>query len=102
MSKRKNYILHAERGDLESAKDCLRHAEIRLKGEERGMGVAERGLVDTLLRSANRHLSRVVRTDETSALEVRIAAAHRLRAALDCRLARSDFRVVEGGKGMLS
>ena len=79
----------------------IEQAEIRLGREELGLP-PERGLCLLMLQNATHILASVTRTDETAGLELRIAETHRQRAALDVRLARSDFRVVAGGKGVLS
>lgn len=95
-----------EKRAMDLAERNLHQAEIRLKGEETNGIIVERGLVKLLLDNANDHLSRIVRTvaneKKVKDMELRIAEAHRLRAALDCRLQRNSFRLVNGGEGVLS
>lgn len=91
----------AEHTTLDLIRRNLEQAEIRNAREDVDLP-PERGLVLLLLSNATQMLKGITRTEDTSALERRIAEAHRVRAAHDCKMARENFRVVPGGRGVLS
>lgn len=89
---------YAQREAIDLCRRNIEAAEIRLAREDNGLEPCERGLINLLLANASRDIKLITRTEDTDALELRIAQAHRLRAALDCRLRRDSFRVVDGGQ----
>lgn len=87
---------HQEKADLDLVRRNLEQAEVLLARENVGLP-SESTLANLLLQNATRLLHNVTRTVETNDLELRIAQASRLRAAIDCRQRRDSFRVVGGG-----
>lgn len=87
---------HQEHICLDLVRRNLEQVEVLLARENVGLP-SESKLANLLLENATRLLHNVTRTVETNGLELRIAQASRLRAAIDCRQRRDSFRVVGGG-----